>query len=104
MDFSFAPKCTCSNLSNKDNINSDLSAIGFKLSPYPSAISIAFIWSLLLEDIWITSPPKDSIKAEYSFSGSHIKISSSVDSAKKTINCFAQKLLPDPGTPNKKAD
>ena len=93
-----------SNCSNSESTNSDLSITGLSPSPYPSTISIGFIWSLLLADTSITSPPSALTSAEYSPSGSQIIISSSVDKAKNTISSFALKLLPLPGTPSKNDD
>ena len=59
------------------------------------------MWSLLPAAIRITSPPIASIREAYSRSGSHIRISSPVASARKTISILAANDLPLPGTPKR---
>ena len=50
----------------------------------------------------ITSPFSASTKEPNSDSGSKIRMSSSVDRARSTISSFAEKLFPEPLTPNRK--
>ena len=101
MERSFALIPFLSNCSNKDKINCDFSITGSPPSPYPSTISIALMWSLLPAAIRTTSPPIASTNDAYSRSGSQIRISSCVASARNTICIFALKDFPLPGTPKR---
>ena len=61
---------------------------------------MALIWHSLVAEIWISSPPNDSISLGYSLSGSMIIISAFGSlSVIETISFFAVKDLPEPDTP-----
>ena len=49
--------------------------------------------------MFITSPLNSFTSEEYSFSGSQIKISSSLTRIALTISLLAEKDFPDPGVP-----
>ena len=49
------------------------------------------------------SPPSASASEAYSRSGSHITMSSSVESASIAMSSLVEKLLPEPGTPSTNA-